>query len=250
MAENITPHPVHNPLEGERPELTINLHEGAEELVSIVVVHNNRPEYLNLCLQSIAVCSFNNNYEIIVVDNGSGKESQDFLDEIQNEVKVIRNEKNLFWAEAANKGAAAADKNSKYLMFMHHDVVITNPAWIDLMVHVSQSQGSGFVGTELHSYYLQNQKVDFVQEWMCLMTRECFNDVGGWPQKLPQVGTSFIMTARCQNRGWKPQIMKNPIAHHYKIFALDINDYERFTEQAMVALPQLLREAQTQAVKR
>ena len=59
----ITPH---NPLEGERPELTLDLNDGSEEHISIVIVHKDRPEYLNICLQSIAVTSFNNNYEIIV----------------------------------------------------------------------------------------------------------------------------------------------------------------------------------------
>ena len=239
----------HNPLEGQRSELTINLHEGTEEMVSIIIVHNNRPEYLNLCLQSIAVCSFNNNYEVIIVDNGSGKESQDFLDEL-SDCKIIRNEKNLFWSEAANKGAAAADKNSKYFIFLHHDVVILNPGWIDLLIQVSQSQNAGMVGTEIHSYTLQNQKVDFIQEWCCLVTRDTFNDVGGWPEKLPQVGAAFIFTAKCQIRGHKPQIMRNTIAHHYKIFALDINDYERFTDQAMITLPQLLRESQGQPLRR
>ena len=76
MAQNIP----HNPLEGERPELSINLHDGSEEQVSVIVVHRDRPEYLNICLQSIAVTSFNNNYEIIVVDNASGKDSQEYLD--------------------------------------------------------------------------------------------------------------------------------------------------------------------------
>src|SRR3990167_4211660 len=83
----------HNPLEGDRPEFTINLHDGSDEQVSIIIVHKDRPEYLNICLQSITVTSFNNNYEIIVVDNGSGKESQDFLNDIESEakVKVVRN---------------------------------------------------------------------------------------------------------------------------------------------------------------
>ena len=102
---SITPH-VHSPLDGPAAQLTIPLHDGTEEQVSIVVVHNDKPEYLNLCLQSIAVTSFNNNYELIVVDNNSGKESQAFLDEIEEDgVKVIRNDKNLFWSAAANKGA-------------------------------------------------------------------------------------------------------------------------------------------------
>jgi len=177
-----------NPLEGQRPELSIPLHDGSEEQVSIVVISNNRPEYLNICLQSIAVASFNNNYEIIVVDNGSGQETQDFLDDIEDEVKVIRNKDNLYWGPAINQGVAAASKNSKYFIFLHHDVVILNPSWIDLLVNVSEGQGSGMVGVELGQYYIQNQKIDFVQEWCLLMSRNCWNDIGPFPTTLPQIG--------------------------------------------------------------
>lgn len=233
----ITPH---NPLEGPRPEISFNLHEGSEEQVSIIVVHKDRPEYLNICLQSIAVTSFNNNYEIIVVDNGSGKDSQSFLDDIEGEVKLVRNEKNLYWSEACNKGVQVADKRSKYLMFMHCDVVITNPAWIDLLTNVSESQNSGFVGIDTSKYRMGQTEVEFLQEHLLLMTRECWNDIGPWPEKLPQIGHSFILTMRASNKGHKPQIMKNPICHHYKIFSLDISEYERLTEQAMVTLPKLM----------
>jgi hypothetical protein len=43
--------------------------------------------------------------------------------------------------------------------------------------------------------------------------------------------------------------MRNPIAHHYRIFSLDINEYERLVEQAMVTIPQVMREMQGQPVK-
>jgi GT2 family glycosyltransferase len=234
----------HNPLEGERPELTLDLQSNSEEQVSIIIVHKDRPEYLNICLQSIAVTSINNNYEIIVVDNNSGQDSQDFLDDIKDEVTVIRNKENLFWSGAANKGAAAANKNSKYLIFLHSDVVITNPAWIDLLVNVSESSDSGLVGLELQSYYLQNQKVDFIQEWCYLVTKECWNVVGPFDERLPQVGSPFIFTVEAQTKGFKPQVMKNIIAHHYRIFSLDINEYERLIEKAMVTIPQIMREKQ------
>lgn len=240
--------PPHNPLEGPRPELTLNLHDGSEEQVSIIVVHKDRPEYLNICLQSIAVTSMNNNYEIIVVDNGSGKDSQDFLDDIEGEVKVVRNKENLYWAKAANKGADAADKNSKYFIFMHCDVVITNPAWIDLLINVSESTGAGVVGLELQSYYMQQQRIDFIHEWCMLVTRECWKDIGPFEERLPQIGAPFIFTIEAQNKGHKPQIMRNPIAHHYRVFSLDINEYERLVEQAMVSIPQVMREVQGQSV--
>jgi GT2 family glycosyltransferase len=236
--------PPHNPLEGDRPELTLSLESNSEEQVSIIIIHKDRPEYLNICLQSIAVTSINNNYEIIVVDNDSGQDSQDFLDDIKDEVTVIRNKENLFWSAAANKGALAASKNSKYLIFLHCDVVITNPAWIDLLINVSESSDSGLVGLELQSYYLQNQKVDFIQEWCYLVSKDCWDQVGPFDERLPQVGAPFIFTVEAQTKGFKPQVMKNIIAHHYRIFSLDINEYERIIEKAMVTIPQIMREKQ------
>lgn len=239
---------AYNPLEGERPEFSISLHDGSEEQVSVIVVHKDRPEYLNICLQSIAVTSFNNNYEIIVVDNGSGKESQDFLDDIKNEVKVIKNDKNLYWAPAANLGVAAADKNSKYFIFLHCDVVVLNPSWMDLLINISEANVSGLVGVELQSYYMQNQKVDFIQEWCMLMTRNCWKDIGHFPETLPQIGTSFITTMKAQQRGYKPQVVKNQVCHHYRIFSLDINEYEILVEKAMVEIPRLMRELQVHSI--
>jgi GT2 family glycosyltransferase len=239
-----------NPLEGERPELNIKMHDGSDEQVSIIIVHKDRPEYLNICLQSIAVASINNNYEVIVVDNGSKQETQDFLDSIEQDgIKVVRrkNEPDLYWGPAINKGVEKADKGSNYYIFMHCDVVVLNPSWIDLLVNISEARGAGLVGVELQSYYIQNQKVDFIQEYCMLMTKEAWQDIGPFPKEAPQIGPSFIMTLKAQNRGFKPQIMRNPIVHHYKIFSLDINEFERLTENAMTALPKLIREAQEMA---
>jgi len=238
----------HNPLEGDRPELSVKLHENSEEHISIIVVHKDRPEYLNICLQSIAVTSFNNNYEIIVVDNNSGKESQDFLNDIEGEVKVVRNDKNLYWSAAANKGVQAADKRSKYYIFLHCDVVVLNPAWIDLLVNVSEAQQSGMVGIDTQAYQMGNQRVEFLQEYVLLMTKECYDEVGPWPESLPQIGPSFVLTLKAQNKGYKPQIMKNPVVHHYRIFSLDVSEYERMTEKAMVELPKLLSDVHSRPI--
>jgi GT2 family glycosyltransferase len=238
----------HNPLEGERPELSVKLHDTTDEHLSIVVVHKDRPEYLNICLQSIAVTSFNNNYEIIVVDNNSGKESQDFLSEIEGEVKVVKSDKNLYWAAACNKGAAAADKNSKYIVFLHCDVVVLNPAWIDLLINVSEGQQSGMVGVESQSYMVGTQRMEFLQDYTLLFTREAWSNIGPWPEELPQIGGSFILTVRAQSAGYKPQIMKNPIVHHYKVFSLETSEFERMTEQAMITIPKLMTDLQSRPV--
>jgi 2-iminoacetate synthase ThiH len=44
--------------------------------------------------------------------------------------------------------------------------------------------------------------------------------------------------------------MRNSIAHHYKIFSIDINEFEKLTEQAMITIPTILREVQSETVRR
>lgn len=238
---------IRNPLDAEeRPVLEIDLPDGSNEQVSIIVVHHERPEYLNICLQSIHVMSNYNNYEVIVVDNASSQETQDYLDVIEEEgVKVVRNKENLYWSEAANQGVAVADKNSKYLLFLHCDTVVLNQAWLDLLINVSEANEAGLVGTQMQSYLIQKRKSDFIQEWCLLMTRECWEDCGPWPKELPIIGNAFIMTLRAQVKGYKPQAMTNPIVHHYKAFSFDSPEvYNSASEKSMAIIPKLMQQTQ------
>lgn len=234
----------YNPLEGPRPELTVDLHDGSDEQVSIIIVHRNTPDYLNICLQSVHILSNMNNYEVIVVDNNSDQETQEYLSELEQEgIKVVRNDSNLYWSGACNRGVRAADKNSKYFVFLHSDVVVLNSGWIDLLINVATSQGSGLVGIEMASYSVQGNKTDFIQEWCMLMTKDCLDDIGPWPEELPVVGHSFVMSMRAQVKGYKPQCMRNPVVHHYKYFGLDPNEYEVMCENAMSMIPKLMKES-------
>jgi glycosyltransferase involved in cell wall biosynthesis len=236
---------IHNPLEGNSPELILDLEKTVGDLVSIIIVHRNTPEYLNILLQSIAVCSKTNSYEIIVVDNASETESQNFLTDIQSDVKVLRNNTNLFWSEAANQGSRLADPRSKYLFFMHSDVVILNPGWIDLMINVMNANKCHMLGLESSNYIIGNQRMDFISEWLVAFTKDGFGRLDLWPRQLPLVGNAFVMTALAQGHALNPQIMKNIIAHHYKIFNVAINDFERETENASRLIPQLYQQVQT-----
>jgi len=230
-------------------EIKIDLSKAnVQDSVSIVIVHKDKPEYLNICLQSIAVNSINNNYEIIIVDNQSGLETQAFLDDLEKDVKVVRADRNLYFSAAANLGFRHADKNSKYVIFLHHDVVILNQAWIDLIINVAESNKSGFVGVESGSYFIGNQKAEFVQEWCLLVTRQCFEKIHGFPEQLPLVGNAFIATLKAQQEGFRPQVMKNNLVHHYKNFSVDVNTFEKLSEEAMALLPKIVSQTQSRAV--
>ncbi len=237
---------AHNPLESpERPEFVLDLHDGTNAQVSIIVIHHERPEFLNMCLQSIHVMSNLNNFEMIVVDNASGPETQEYLDVLETEgVKVVRNKENKYWSAAANQGVAAADPNSHYYIFMHCDTVVLNQGWIDLLVNIAEAKQSGLVGTEMHQYFLQNQKVDYVRDWCVLISKKCWEDIGPWPEELPLVGQSFIMTLKAQHKGYKPQAIKNPLVHHYNAISYKPNEIEPISEEAMSIIPKLMQQIQ------
>lgn len=239
----------YNPLEGDQPDFTFKLsNQVSDERISIIIVHNDRPEYLNITLQTISITSIANNFELIVVDNGSGPRSQNFLTQLESDgVKVIRNNENVMWAKAANQGAKAASKDSKYLVFMHHDVAILNPAWLDLMINVSESSKSGLVGTHLRSYEMNEQRYPFIDESCMLVSRECWEDTGPFNEELPQEGAPFLFTLNANRKGHSPQCIDQKqtlCVHHYRIFALDYSEYERISEKARMVLPKLIGEIQ------
>ena len=235
--------PLENPT-GERP-LQIPLGDGSDQMVSVIIVHHNRPAMLNLCVQSVHVMSNLNNYEMIVVDNASDQETQEYLDVLRDEgIKVVRNDSNIYWSKAANQGVAVADPNSKYFVFLHDDVVILDRSWLDILVNISEGRRSGLVGTEFSHYFIQRQKTDFLQEWCLLMSRQCWQDIGPWPEELPLVGQSFIMTYRAHMKGHNPQVTGNKIAHHYKDFFMDPSEFERISEAALGQVGRLMQAAQ------
>jgi hypothetical protein len=180
-----------------------------------------------------------------VSDNGSGLESQEFLDEIKDDVKIVRNKENLYWAAAANKGAELADKKSKYILFLHCDVVVLHPNWLDILINVAESKRSGLVGIDMNAYMMDGRKVEFIQEWCMLVSRECWKEAGPFNTKLPVAGHAFILTMNAQRKGFQPQCFRQPLCHHYHIMTQPVNEFERMAEEASVLLPTLIRDIQS-----
>lgn len=214
----------------EPSDLSISLkQENSDEKVSIIVIHKDKPEFLNACLQTVTICSVNNDYELIVVDNNStNQDAIDFLDDLENNSecdKVIRNSENYWWSKAANQGAKAACKDSKYFIFLHSDVLITNRSWIDLLINVSESEDAGLVGVSMRNYEIDHKKQEFVEEFCMMVSRECYEDCGPFVEELPLIGSPFVFNMACHHSGHKIRVLRTNIAHHYGIFGIDINDF-------------------------
>jgi hypothetical protein len=159
-------------------------------------------------------------------------------------LKIIRNDKNLWWSKAANIGARAADKNSKYLLFMHADVVVLNPNWLDLYTGIAEGSDSGLVGPFGVNYTIDGQQRTGIHESCLLTTRECWNDIGPFNEALPQVGSPFIYTVLAIKNKHNPrQAQASGYVHHFNIFNIDINEYGRFLEHARKELPTQMKKS-------
>lgn len=94
--------------------------------VSIVMLSWNAPQYTKLALESIRAHT-RGDYEVILVDNGSGPETTEWLKTL-TDVRVIFNASNRGYAAGNNQGIAAA--RGEYVVLLNNDVVVTE-GWLD-----------------------------------------------------------------------------------------------------------------------
>ena len=89
--------------------------------VSIIIINFNG---LNDTCALIETIPFNNNLEVIVVDNASHNQEADTISKCFPQVKVIKSEQNLGFAGGNNLGIKAAQ--GKYIFLINNDIIFKN----------------------------------------------------------------------------------------------------------------------------
>ena len=102
------------------------------ESTSIIIPVCNCLEYLKLCLETIV--KYTNNYEIIIIDNGSNSETKKYVIELtqlnQFDLKVITNSGNKGFGYGCNQGIGVAKYD--YICFINSDSLVT-PDWLYIL---------------------------------------------------------------------------------------------------------------------
>lgn len=106
-------------------------------ITSIIIPVCGAHEVTRECLVSIA--SWTQNYEIIIIDNGS-EEPVPFKGDL---IRTLRNDKNRGFAAAANRGADVA--RGEFLCILNNDTVVT-PAWLEFLLHKILRKRADIVG--------------------------------------------------------------------------------------------------------
>ena len=75
------------------------------------------------------------NYEIYLIDNGSGDGSVEYVHEKYPSVKIIQNSRNLGFAEAYNR--AISQIEADYVVLLNNDTEVLDPKWLSYLVSVA-----------------------------------------------------------------------------------------------------------------
>lgn len=102
-----------------------------QALVSVAILNYNTKHYLEEFLPSVSYSS-KEEFETVLIDNGSTDSSVKYVSDWFPEVKLIEFSKNYGFAEAYNR--ALGQIHSKYVAILNSDVMVTED-WLDPLVN-------------------------------------------------------------------------------------------------------------------
>jgi len=122
-------------------------------LVAIIILNWNGMNDTIECLQSITKITYPN-YKIVVVDNASEDGS---CEEIRNrfpQVQIIKNAKNLGFAEGSNVGIRQGiEMGCEYVLLLNNDTIVEQD-FLSPLVHIAEIKpNAGMVGPKIIDYY-------------------------------------------------------------------------------------------------
>jgi GT2 family glycosyltransferase len=131
-------------------------HDGPEPLVSIIVPTRDQLPLLQRCIETVLKITEYQNYELIIVDNGSTnadacaylKNIEDRFSEIGSRVRVLRHP-GAFNFSAMNNRAARESARGDYLCLLNNDAAPLEGNWLGEMMSLARRPEVGAVGAKL-----------------------------------------------------------------------------------------------------
>lgn len=232
--------------------------------VSMIIPSKDHPEVLKQCIDSIKKFTTYDNYEIIVVDNGSSVTNQRILESYlaENNVRYFYEKMEFNFSKMCNTGAACA--KGEFFLFLNDDIELRHDGWLERMLGHAQQKHVGAVGAKLyypnttkiqhmgvsnpedgptHSFWLQDDKNPFYFGWnrvdqnciavtgACLMVdRKKFEEIGGFDEKLAVTYNDVKLCLALHKKGYYNVLRNDVTAYHHESLSrgFDYEDDEKF----------------------
>ncbi len=127
----------------------VRFHVEGNPKVSIIIPTKDKVELVEQCISSIKRLSTYNNFEIIIIDNGSieDKSIRFFKKVSQEGIIVVNDDRPFNYSRINNLGFSYA--SGDHVCLMNNDIEIISPDWMEEMLSFSQSNDVGCVGARL-----------------------------------------------------------------------------------------------------
>jgi GT2 family glycosyltransferase len=126
-----------------------------EPVLSVIIPNWNGKRFLVDCIDSLKAQTFQD-FEVILVDNGSTDGSAEFAEERYGDfIRIIRNKKNLGFTGGNNVGIRAA--RGSYIVLLNNDTWAA-PTWLEELINATHSNRPiGMWGSKVCSYFQRNR---------------------------------------------------------------------------------------------
>ena len=150
--------------------------------LSVIIVSFNQFDHLKAAIEALKANPLPFTYEIIVVDNHSADDVQEFLNDYFHDIRVIRNPANHGFGWANNRGAAVA--KGEYLLFLNSDAEVIGQAVESMVQEMEKDRQIGALGPmllnsdgsfqlsygckiSLYGEFYQKTAAPLIEKWKC-----------------------------------------------------------------------------------
>ena len=116
----------------------------------IIIVHHRTPGFLKLCLDSVKQTCASLDYELVVVDSMSTRESRDIVTERTASVQFLTSNENLGFSRGVNWGIKHS--SGQYILILNPDIILTDGAVLRMLNFMKKHADVGMLGPQLRNF--------------------------------------------------------------------------------------------------
>jgi GT2 family glycosyltransferase/glycosyltransferase involved in cell wall biosynthesis len=222
----------------------INIPISLKPRISVIIPVYGKIDYTLMCLRSIAQCSIQVPFEVIVVDDCSPDNTLEVLKEVFG-LRVVCNETNQGFIRSCNAGAGAA--RGEYLCFLNNDTQVCD-GWLDELIRTFDDfPDVGLAGSRLvypngklqeaggiiwrdgsawnfgrnadpcDPVFNYTRQVDYISGASILIKKKLFDTFGGFDELyLPAYCEDSDLALKVRNSGLKVMYQPLSVVVHYE----------------------------------
>jgi len=236
----------------------LNYQIEGEPLISIIIPNKDHVSDLSKCIASINNSTYKNHEIVIVENNSEEQQTHDYYKSLEKNtnIKIINYKQPFNFSAVCNFGVLHA--RGDQLLFLNNDTEAITPNWMEEMLMFSQREDVGAVGAMLyypddtvqhagvilgiggiadhsHKHFRRDeygyasrltiaQNLSAVTGACMMMRKECFEEVGGFDERLAVAFNDIDLCMKIRQKGYL--IVFTPYAelYHYESKSRGVED--------------------------